>query len=135
MIICQNKQGVTEFFPKQKKVVCIYHGRADKKLSLEHLESILGFYKEENREVDYAIVDIRGLYGSFVKLLRYFVNTFYPAMAKTSLKAQIIVVKDDTIVNHLASKLVLITESFKIKSRIFFTMEDAEEWIDEVLKK
>lgn len=135
MIICQNKQGVSEFFPKQKKVVCVYHGKADQELALEHLEKIIHFYQSEQPDVNVAIVDLRAVYGSFMKLMGYFTKTFYPAIAKTSLKAQIIVVNDDVIVNHLISKLVLITELLSIKTRVFFTMADAEEWIEGFSKK
>lgn len=135
MIICQNKQGVTEFLPEEKRVVCTYQGKSDKDLSIEHLSKIVDFYAQEPREVDVAIVDVRNLYGSYYKLMGYFATTFYPAMSKTSLKAQVIIVKDDAIVNHLARKLISITELSSIKSRIFFTMEEAEAWIGEVLKK
>lgn len=134
MIICQNKQGISEFLPKQKKVVCTYHGKADEALALEHLEKIVHFYQSKAPIVDVAIVDLRALYGSFIKLMGYFTNTFYPAITKTSLRAQIIVVNDDMIINHLVSKLVLVTDLFSIKTRVFFSMADAEEWVNEFLK-
>lgn len=113
MIICDNKFGVSEFFPEQKKVVCVYHGKADKELALKHLESILEYYKEGSRDVDFCHCRHKKHLWILYEM-GYLAQTFYPAIRQTSLKAQVIVVKDDVIVNHLASKLMLITESLKL---------------------
>ncbi|MCB0496252.1 MAG: hypothetical protein KDC79_08950 [Cyclobacteriaceae bacterium] len=135
MIICENKLGVSEFLSSQHRIICTYNGKINNDLALEHLEKILEFYRTGSPVVDVAIVDLRAVYGSYMKLMGYFTNTFYPAISKTSLKAQAVIVKDDVIVNHLARKLIYITELFSLKSRIFFNEEDAEVWLSEFFKK
>lgn len=57
-------------------------------------------------------------------------HTFYPAISRSNLKAQAIILKNDLIINHLAKKLILITKMFSIESQIFFSKEDAQNWID-----
>ena len=135
MIICENKLGVSEFLSSQHRIICTYNGKINNDLALEHLEKILEFYRTGSPVVDVAIVDLRAVYGSYMKLMGYFTNTFYPAISKTSLKAQAVIVKDDVIVNHLSGRIARIGERLSIQSRIFYSIHDAENWIKEVLKK
>ena len=128
MIVVKNRFGITEYREESKTILATYHGRMNKKLGMEHLEGIVEFYK--SHDVLAAIIDIREIYGSFVNLLGYMSHTFYPAISRSNLKAQAIILKNDLIINHLAKKLILITKMFSIESQIFFSKEDAQNWID-----
>ena len=135
MIIAQNKQGTTEYLPQRKIVVGTYHGKSNEQFAMEHIEKSIRFYQSDSSNVDAVIADVRGLYGSFAKLLDYLSGTFYPVLAKNNVKAQAIIVKDDVIVNHLSGRIARIGERLSIQSRIFYSIHDAENWIKEVLKK
>lgn len=133
MIICQNKLGLTEYIQSGKKVYCTYKGRITYPLAIEHLENILAFYDAEKRDVKGVLIDVKDMYGSYVKLLSYMTKTFYPAISNTSVIAQAIILKDDVIVNHLTKRLILISDLFPIKSRIFFSQNEAENWLQQVI--
>lgn len=132
MIIVKDKLGTTEFKSDKKLIRSIYKGRVDTDMSFEHLGKVVEFYR--TNEVNGAIIDLRQLYGSFAKIMGYLSQNFYPIAKKSGLKAQAFIVKDDLIIKNLASKLEDLTTNFNIRARIFYKKEDAEEWMDSILK-
>ncbi len=127
MIIAQNKLGTTVYNKNNKMLVSVYKGRITIGLALEHLASIVEFYK--NNEVLGSVVDIKEMYGSFAKIFEYMKETYYPVAIKSGLKCQGFVVSEDLIVNNLSSKLKEMATLFNLKSKVFSERDEAEAWI------
>ena len=117
-IISQNKLGTTYFDPDQKILVSVYKGRAIISLALEHLANIVDFYA--NNEVKGAVVDVKEVHGSFVKVLNYMRDTLNPVAVKSGLTCQVYVLSEDLIITNLGIKLKELAKSFNINSEVFF---------------
>ncbi len=132
MIIAQNKLATTYFHQDEKILVSVYKGRAIIQLALEHLESIVGFYK--TNKVLGSIVDVKEVHGSFAKVFEYMKDSYYPIAIKNGLQCQVYVVSEDLIINNLGSKLKGMATLFKLKSNIFSDRDEAEEWVKKNVK-
>ncbi len=133
MIIAQNKLGTTVYHKEEKMLISVYKGRITIGLALEHLESIVEFYK--NNEVLGSVVDIKEMYGSFAKIFEYMQNTYYPNAVKSGLKCQGFVVSKDLIINNLSSKLKKMATSFNLESKVFNEREESMIWTKSNLTK
>ncbi|MCF6351760.1 MAG: hypothetical protein L3J06_02010 [Cyclobacteriaceae bacterium] len=127
MIISQNKLAITYFNKEDKVLVSVYKGRAVVKLALEHLQSIVGFY--EKNEVHGSIVYVKGVYGSYSKILGYMKDFYCPVAIKSGLKCQGFVVSEDLIVNNLSLKIKEMATLFNLKSKVFSERREAEAWV------
>ncbi len=133
MIIVEDKLGKTEYLEDKKIIASTYKGRVDRDMSFDHLAKVIEFYK--NNEVQAAIIDLTQLYGSFAVIMEYLGKSFYPIAVKSGLKAQAYILKDDLIIENLASKLQSLTKKFKIEAQTFNTKEEAVVWIDSIILK
>ncbi len=131
MIVAKDKLALTEYIKAKKLIISTYKGRVDKDMSFVHLVKVKEFYT--NNQVNVAIIDLRELYGSFINVMDYLAQSFYPVAVKSGLKAQAFVITDDLIIENMASKLVELTSKFDIKARTFSTKRKAEEWIDTII--
>ena len=131
MVIEQNQIGTTIFDKESEILIEIYSGRVNIELILNHFEKIEQFSELNN--IKGSIVDIRRLYGSFVKLLGGIERDYYPKLIKSGLKHQAFVISDDLIIKNLASKAKGIASKFNIQVRTFYSKEEAEKWIDTIL--
>lgn len=132
MIVAKDKLGVTEYIEDLKLIESTYKGRVDTDLSVVHLSKVAEFYSKN--EIRGAVIDLRGLYGSFVKVMEYLVDTFYPIAKKSGMKAQAFVITDDIIIKTMAEKLKDVTPKFNIEARVFSTPKEARSWIDSIIK-
>lgn len=132
MIVAKDKLGVTKYTEDLKLIESTYKGRVDTEMSAVHLSKVAEFYSKN--EIRGAIIDLRGLYGSFVKMMDYLVDTFYPIAQKSGMKAQAFIIRDDLIIKNLADKLKQLTPTFNIKARIFSTPQEAKVWIESIIK-
>ncbi|MCB0496251.1 MAG: hypothetical protein KDC79_08945 [Cyclobacteriaceae bacterium] len=131
MIVAKDKLGVTTYFEDKKLIESTYKGRVDMSMSFDHLNKVAKFY--ETHEIRGAIIDLRELFGSFVKVMDYLLETFYPIAQKSGIKAQALVVTDDLIMKSLSGKLQNLASEFNITARVFNSREEAEEWMDSIL--
>lgn len=133
MIVAKDKLGVTEFFEDKKLIESTYKGRVDTTMSFDHLNKVAKFYSAH--EIKGAIIDLTGLYGSFVKVMDYLSGSFYPIAQKSGLKAQAFILTDDLIIKNMASKLQGLTVKFGIEAKTFYSKEEARHWIEPIITK
>ena len=117
MIIAKNKLGTTSYLPREKMLISVYKGRFEIDLALEQLAKIAEFYK--NNHVIGSVVDVKQLYGSFVKIFPYMKDTLNPIAIKSGLKYQVYVLSEDLIVKNLGIKLKKMATSFNLTSEVF----------------
>lgn len=130
MIVVKDKLGLTEYIEEQHLIISTYKGRVDNEMSFDHLKAVISFYKEHS--VTAAIIDLRELYGSFIKVMDYLGESFYPVAVKSGLKAQAFIVTDDLIIRNLTKKLESITVNFNIEAKTFASIEGAKKWINKI---
>ncbi len=118
MIIAKNKLGTTVYHQEEKILVSVYKGRAITKLALEHLKSIVEFYK--THEVCGSVVNVKEVHGSFAKVFEYMKDSYYPIAVKNGLQCQVYVISEDLIINNLSTKLTGMATLFQLKSEVFF---------------
>ncbi len=128
MLVVKDHIGKTLFEQDTKRIISTYKGRVNKEISLVHLEKVAKFYQQN--EVHTAIIDLREIYGSFVKILSYLGESFYPMAIKSGLKAQAFVITDDLIIKNLTKKIAHITDTYDVQARTFATCEEAAVWLD-----
>jgi len=131
MIVVEDKLGITKYLEDKKIIVSAYKGRVDIDMSFDHLAKVIEFYK--HNEVRAAIIDLRELYGSFAVVMDYLGKAFYPIAIKSGLKAQAYILKNDLIIENLASKLQMLTKKFNVEARTFYTKEEANQWINSII--
>ncbi|MCF6359477.1 MAG: hypothetical protein L3J29_01800 [Cyclobacteriaceae bacterium] len=127
MIIARNKLGTTFYYKEEMVLLSVYKGRISIDVGLEHLASIVEFYK--SNEVLGSVVDIKKMYGSFAKIFEYMKTTYYPFSLKSGLKCQAFVVSEDLIINNLSSKLQGLATSFNLESKVFQDRTKAMAWV------
>lgn len=132
MIVAKDKLGVTKYTEDIKLIESTYKGRVDTDMSVAHLSKVAEFYSKN--EIRGAIIDLRGLYGSFLKVMEYLVDTFYPIAQKSGMRAQAFVITDDLIIKSMADKLKQVTPTFNIKASVFSTPQEAKVWIESIIK-
>lgn len=132
MIISKNAFCLSSFEKNEKIVRSIFKGRADINLTKEHLEELGDFYLYN--KVNASIVDITGVYGSYVKILDYIRSVFLPKTKVSGIRFKAYVVSNDVIVAHLSTKLVEGDELNQIPSKVFSNLTKAEDWVGEKLK-
>jgi len=130
MVAVEDKLGLTEYIEEKHLIISTYKGRVDNQMSFDHLGAVINFYKKHS--VTAAIIDLRELYGSFIKVMDYLGETFYPVALKSGLKAQAFIVTDDLIIKNLTKKLESITIKFNIEAHTFASIEEANIWIDDI---
>lgn len=128
MLVAKDTIGESVFDETQKRLVSTYHGRANKQVALQHLQKVSLFY--EQNKVHTTLIDLRNLYGSFLKYMDYLESSFYPMAQKSGLRAQALVITDDLIIKNMSKKLEAISSAYSIQVRTFATSEEAIEWLD-----
>lgn len=127
MIIVENKHVLSTFSEDQKILISVFKGRVDIDLLLDHLSNSVSFYNNYN--VIGSVADISQVHGSFVKIMDFMKETYYPAAIKSGVKCAAYVISKDLINSHLGVKLELIASSFNIKSAVFSELSEAEDWV------
>ena len=131
MIVVKDKIGLTEYLEDKKLIISTYKGIVESDLSFSHLSKVVAFYKVN--EVKGAVIDLQNLYGSFVRVMEYLTESFYPIASKSGLKAQAYILKDDLIIKNMAEKLKILGKKFNIEARTFSNKEEALKWIESVI--
>lgn len=132
MIVAQNKLATTTFDKTRRLLESTYVGRVNIDLALEHLANVVEFYTKN--EVQGSIANLSRLIGSYVKVIDYLVESYYPAATKSGLKVQAYVVSKDLINENLGNELDALAKKFGITSVVFTNKEEAEAWVNQQLK-
>ncbi|MCB0496253.1 MAG: hypothetical protein KDC79_08955 [Cyclobacteriaceae bacterium] len=132
MIIAQNKLATSTFNDDIKLLISVYKGRVNIDLALEHLANVVEFYLTNS--VKGSVADLHQLLGSYAKVFDYLVEAYYPAAVKSGLKIQAYVVSQDLINENLGFRLDDLASRFGIKSAVFTSRKEAENWVKEFLK-
>ncbi len=128
-IIAENDFAVSTFDENSRIVRSTFKGRVKLDLAYEHMDELGEFYL--NNKINGSIVNISKVYGSYAKILEYLKVNFLPKTKTSGIKRKAYVVSDDIIVAHLSAKLVNGDEYNHIKSKVFFYLKEAEEWVNE----
>lgn len=78
------------------------------------------------------MVDVSTVLGSFAKVLAFLESDYYPVAIKNGLKVQAYVASDDLIIKNLSARLEMMASMFNIKSDVFKTRDEAEEWVKSI---
>lgn len=133
MIIEQNAIGNTLYDNEKRLLIETYKGRTNIKLIIDHFDKIERFCL--NNDVEASMVDLRKLYGSFIKLLEIIENTYYPKMKKSGLRFQAIIISNDLIIENLYVKVSQLAAKFGIETAVFHDLDKANFWIVDKLRK
>lgn len=132
MIIEQNAIGNTLYDSEKQLLTETYKGRTNIKLILDHFDKIEKFCI--NNDVEASIVDLRKLYGSFIKLFEIIENTYYPKMKNSGLRFQAVIISNDLIFENLYGKVSQLAEKFGIETAVFHDIDKANLWIVDKLR-
>jgi hypothetical protein len=133
MVIEKNQIGTTSFNPEEKVIYESYIGRTNIKLIEDHFDKIIRF--SHNNDIAGSVVDLRKLYGSFIKLLEIIETTYYPKMKKSGLRFQAVIISNDLIFENLYGKVSKLAAKFGIEAKLFRDYEKAIIWMDDNLKE
>ncbi len=101
-------------------------------LMMEQIRKILEFIRE--KEIWGAVADITRLRGSFIKVLEVLRNTCYPAVEEKGHRCKAIVVSDDLITEHVATKLRDLIRDFNMNVQLFKDRIKVDGWIRKIIK-
>ncbi len=96
-------------------------------IAFEHIKRSVEFYKKT--EVKGSIADVSKLYGSFIKIMDFMVEEYYPAAIKSGIRCAAYVVSKDLMNENLGLKLKQEASKFNINAAVFTSLEKAEKWV------
>lgn len=99
---------------------------------MEHLENGQRFSR--NHEILAALVDLRNLRGSYIKLFDLLENEVYPKMKSRGLQTQAFIISDDLLIANVTDKLMEMFARLEITAQIFTDIEEAKIWLEDKVK-
>ena len=127
VLITDNKSCYSVYEPENKWIYSTFKGIVNYKLIMEHLQNGQRF--SENHEILGALVDLRTLRGSYLKLFDYLEKEAYPNLKSRGLNTQAFIISDDIITTHVTGKLMEILTRLNIKAEIFTDIEQGRAWL------
>jgi hypothetical protein len=127
VLITDNKSCYSVYEPENKWIYSTFKGIVNYKLIMEHLQNGQRF--SQNHEILGALVDLRTLRGSYLKLFDYLENEAYPNLQSRGLNTQAFIISDDIITAHVTGKLMEMFVRLNIKAEIFTDIEQGRAWL------
>ena len=127
VLITDNKSCYSVYEPENKWIYSTFKGIVNYKLIMEHLQNGQRF--SQNYEILGALVDLRTLRGSYLKLFDYLERETYPNLKSRGLNTQAFIISDDIITAHVTGKLMEIFARLNIKAEIFTDIEQGRAWL------
>lgn len=99
---------------------------------MEHLENGQRFSR--NHEIPGALVDLRNLRGSYIKLFDLLENEVYPKMKSRGLQTQAFIISDYLLFANVTDKLMEMFARLEITAHVFTDIEEAKIWLEDKVK-
>ncbi len=131
-LVVKTEVGTSSFYPNEKIMVNIYKGRLKMDEALHHLKITGDFYTKNT--VLGSVTDLIKVYGSIIKVMSR-LNTGYPSLVESGLTCTAFVVTKDIMLEAQAEKLQTLLGNFNIKTKVFFDIESAFDWVKAIIEK
>ena len=132
VLITDNKSCYSVYEPENKWIYSTFKGIVNYKLIMEHLQNGQRFSR--NHEILGALVDLRNLRGSYIKLFDLLENEVYPKLKSRGLQTQAFIISDDLLIANVTDKLMEMFARLEITAQIFTNLEEAKIWLEDKVK-
>ena len=127
VIVTDNKSCYSVYETENKLIHSTFKGFVNYGLIMEHLENGQRF--SQQNEILGALVDLRTLRGSYIKLFEFLEKKAYPKLKSRGLNTQAFIISEDILIAHVTDKLMDMFSRLNIKAQIFTEIKEARTWL------